>query len=128
MDQNTHLKINTSLNGTLIKLEPNYAKVQLHTNQRMVADDRGLVHGGFAFGAADFAAMCAVNDPNVVLAASTTKFTAPIKLGQTAIFEARLTKDYGRKQEIEVIGSVENKIVFVGTFKTVILEKHVFDI
>lgn len=128
MDQNTHLKINTSLNGTLIKLEPNYARVQLHTNQRMVADDRGLVHGGFAFGAADFAAMCAVNDPNVVLAASTTKFTAPIKLGQTAIFEARLTKDYGRKQEIEVIGSVENKIVFVGTFKTVILEKHVFDI
>ncbi len=128
MDQNTHLRINSSLNGKLIKLESNYAKVQLHTHQRMIADDRGLIHGGFAFAAADFAAMCAVNDPNVVLAASTTKFTAPIKLGQTAIFEARLTKDYGRKQEIEVIGTVEGKMVFVGTFKTVILEKHIFDI
>lgn len=128
MNQNTHLFINTSLNGNLVKLDKGYAKVQLHTNQRMIADDKGLIHGGFAFGAADFAAMCAVNDPHVVLANANVKFTAPIKLGQTAIFEATIKKDFGKKQEVEVMGTVENKTVFIGTFTTAILKKHIFDL
>ena len=48
----------------------------------MAADGRGLVHGGFTFGLADFAAMCAVNDPNVVLGAATCKFLAPVQVGR----------------------------------------------
>lgn len=128
MDQKTHLNINTSLNGKLVKLDKDFAKVQLHTTHKMIADDRGLVHGGFAFGAADFAAMCAVNDPHVVLANATTKFTAPIKVGQTAVFEANVTNDYGKKKEVDVIGTVEDKVVFLGTFTTVVLNKHIFDL
>ena len=48
-------------------LRPGYAKVTMVTTPVMSADDRGLTHGGFYFGMADYAAMLAVNDPNVVL-------------------------------------------------------------
>jgi acyl-coenzyme A thioesterase PaaI-like protein len=44
----------------------------------MAADQRGLVHGGFTFGLADYAAMVAVNDPNVVLGAAEVRFLAPV--------------------------------------------------
>ncbi|MCJ7764640.1 MAG: thioesterase, partial [Thiovulaceae bacterium] len=61
MLQNTHLKIDNSLCGEAVKIEQGLAQVRLVTTQQMAADSEGLVHGGFIFGAADFAAMCAVN-------------------------------------------------------------------
>ena len=128
MELNTHLKIDTTLNGKVIELKEGYAKVKLLTTELMVADERGLVHGGFAFGAADYAAMSAVNDPNVVLAKSETKFLAPVKVGETIVFEANITKSDGSKHTVEVSGSVGDKKVFVGTFYTVVLKKHVFDL
>ena len=63
MTLSTHLDIDTTLCGKVTKLEPRYAEVLLHTTHQMSADTEGLVHGGFIFGAADYAAMCAVNDP-----------------------------------------------------------------
>jgi len=44
----------------------------------MAADARGLVHGGFTFGLADYAAMLAVNEPTVVLASAQTKLITPL--------------------------------------------------
>ncbi len=73
MHLNTHLNINTSLCGKVTRLQENYAEVLLHTTQQMTADRQGLVHGGFIFGAADYTAMLAVNDPLVVLGASSSK-------------------------------------------------------
>ena len=125
---NTHLKIETTLNGKVVDLKDGYAKVELLTTDLMVADERGLVHGGFSFGAADYAAMSAVNDPNVVLAKSETKFLAPIKVGEMVVFEANITKSNDSKHTVEVSGSVGDKKVFVGTFYTVVLKKHVFDL
>jgi len=128
MKPNTHLKIDTTLNGEVVELKEGYAKVKLLTTELMAADERGLVHGGFAFGAADYAAMLAVNDPNVVLAKSETKFLAPIKVEEVVIFEANITKSDGSKYTVEVYGSIGDKKVFVGTFYTVVLKKHVFDL
>ncbi len=125
MDLNTHLEIDNTLNGNVIKLHENYAKIELKTTTIMRADEQGLVHGGFVFGAADFTAMAAVNDPYVVLAKSETKFLAPVKVGQSVIFEGNVTESDGRKFAVEVIGSVGAKKVFVGTFYAVVLDKHV---
>jgi acyl-coenzyme A thioesterase PaaI-like protein len=125
---NTHLKINESLNGELIQLKKDYAKIELEVIEQMVADDRGLVHGGFIFGAADYAAMAAINHPNVVLAKSEVKFLAPSKLGQKIILEARVIDTNGSKATVEVIGSCEAKCSFKGTFYTVTLDKHILDI
>jgi len=127
MTQNTHLLIDTSLCGKVTKLESGYAEVILHTTRQMAADEKGLVHGGFVFGAADYAVMCAVNDPHVVLGAATSKFIAPVKAGNVVVCKASICTQRGKKQEVSVNAYVGDKKVFEGTFTTFVLEKHVLD-
>ena len=125
MELNTHLKLNSELNGKVVELKEGYAKVEQLTTELMVADEKGLVHGGFTFCAADFAAMACVNDPYVVLAKSDSKFLAPIKCGQTVIYEAKMLESEGRKSLVEVIATVDENIVFKGRFNTVTLDSHI---
>ena len=125
MQLNTHLNINTSLCGKVTKLEENYAEVLLHTTQYMAADMQGLVHGGFIFGAADYAAMSAVNDPYVVLGASSSKFIAPVKVGDAVLCKASVVNSKGKKAEVEVEAFVNEKLVFTGNFTTFVLPSHV---
>ena len=127
MQLNTHLNINTSLCGKVTKLQENYAEVLLHTTQYMTADRQGLVHGGFIFGAADYAAMSAVNDPLVVLGASSSKFLAPVKVGDAVLCKATVVSEKGKKREVEVQAFVNEKLVFEGSFTTFVLDKHVLD-
>ena len=125
MQLNTHLNINTSLCGKVIRLQENYAEVLLHTTQQMTADAEGLVHGGFIFGAADYAAMSAVNDPYVVLGASNSKFIAPVKVGDAVLCKASVVNSKGKKAEVEVEAFVNEKLVFEGNFTTFVLPSHV---
>jgi acyl-coenzyme A thioesterase PaaI-like protein len=125
--KNTHLSIDTSLCGKVTKLEQHYAEVVLHTTRQMAADERGLVHGGFVFGAADYAAMCAVNDPYVVLGASVSKFIAPVSVGDVVVCKASVTEERGKKRIVEVDAFVEGKRVFEGSFTTFVLERHVLE-
>ncbi len=127
MQLNTHLAIDTSLCGKVVRLDENYSEVLLHTTQVMSADAKGLVHGGFIFGAADFAAMSAVNDPNVALGASASKFIAPVKTGDVVICKAKAVSASGKKREVNVQAFVEGKLVFEGNFTAFVLEKHVLD-
>ncbi len=128
MKINTHLKIDNNLNGEVVKVKKGYAKVKLTATEAMRADEQGLVHGGFAFGAADYAAMVAVNDPFVVLAKSEVKFLAPIRVGDAVHFEAQITQSEGHKHTVEVTGTIAEKKVFTGIFYTAVLKKHVFDL
>ncbi len=121
----THEMINSRFSGDLDELKEGYARVSLITNEDMRADSYGLVHGGFMFCAADYAAMAAVNDPNVVLASSTSTFLSPVRVGDQVIFEAKVRHKDGRKREVIITGSVLDIKVYEGNFKTVILEKHV---
>jgi acyl-coenzyme A thioesterase PaaI-like protein len=124
---NTHLKLNSELSGEVIELRENYAKVEQKTTPLMVADNLGLIHGGFTFSAADFTAMACINDPFVVLAKSEVKFLAPIKLGQSVIYEATLMEKEGKKSKVEVIATVDEKEVFKGVFSTVSLDNHILE-
>ena len=128
MKVNTHLNINTALCGKVTKLEKNYAEVLLHTTQQMSADEQGLVHGGFIFGAADYAAMVAVNDPLVVLGSASSKFLAPVKVGDVVLFKARVSVEKGRKKEVNVEAFVNEKLVFEGAFTTFVLDEHVLGV
>lgn len=127
MKLNTHLNIDTSLCGKVIKLEEGYAEVLLHTTQQMTADKQGLVHGGFVFGAGDYAAMSAVNDPYVVLGASTSKFSAPVKVGEAVLCKAKVVQEKGKKKSVSVQAFVSEKLVFEGDFTTFVLDDHVLD-
>lgn len=126
-EPNTHLEIDRSLCGAPIELAPGEALVELGTDARMAADARGLVHGGFVFGAADYAAMLAVNDPNVVLGAAQTRFTAPVRVGESVRVRAKLELEKGRKRSVEVSGAVGEREVFTGTFTCFVLDQHVLD-
>jgi len=125
MELNTHLNIDTSLCGKVIKLEEGYAEVLLHTTQQMSVDKQGLVHGGFVFGAADYAAMSAVNDPYVVLGSSTSKFIAPVKVGDVILCKARVIEEKGKKRIVDVQAFVLEKLVFESNFTTFVLDAHV---
>ncbi|MFO7567859.1 MAG: PaaI family thioesterase [Enhygromyxa sp.] len=127
VEMNTHPSIDASLCGELVSLAPGIAEVELRTDTRMAADARGLVHGGFVFGAADYAAMLAVNDPNVVLGAASVKFTAPAQVGEAVRLRAELRGEKGRKREVEVVGQVGETRVFEGTFTCFVLDEHVLD-
>lgn len=121
----THELINHRYSGDLDELKVGYAKVSLITNDDMGVDSYGLVHGGFIFCAADFAAMAAVNDPNVVLSAANVDFLSPVRVGDQVVFEAKVRHKDGRKREVKVVGSVLEIKVFEATLKTVVLEKHI---
>jgi len=121
----THLSIDTSLSGKVVTLNDNFSRVLLHTTHVMKADTQDLVHGGFIFSAADYAAMCAVNDPLVVLGASSSKFISPVKLGNVVVLEATVVSTKGKKREVNVIAKVDDRVVFEGKFTTFVLDKHV---
>lgn len=122
---NTHEKIDNDLCGRIEKVEKGNLEVSLKTIPEMLADDKGLIHGGFIFSAADYAAMAAVNERNVVLVACNSQFLSPVKLGDTVIFKAVVRHKEGRKRNVNVTGYVLDIKVFEGEFKTVVTDRHV---
>lgn len=121
----THESINHALCGEITKLEDGYVETRLVTTSEMVADDQGLVHGGFIFGGADYAAMLGVNERNVVLVGSECQFLSPVKFHDEVNFKAKVRHKDGRKRNVHVEGFVLDIKVFEGEFKTVITERHV---
>jgi uncharacterized protein (TIGR00369 family) len=125
MDIRTHLKIDPELCGTPLKIAEGFSRVELAAVERMKADDTGLVHGGFIFGLADYAAMIAVNHPNVMLGASRVRFLKPVRVGESVIAEAKVTGREGRKETVQVEVSRGDEKVFEGTFTCFSLDRHV---
>jgi len=128
MQLSTHKAINQTLCGRLLSNGEGSATVKLSSTPEMVADDHGLVHGGFVFGAADFAAMAAVNDSNVVLGSANVKFLKPLKMGGSVTLEAKITETDGKRRLVDVTGVDETGAkAFSGVFTCFVLEKHVLE-
>ena len=126
MQPNTHLAIDPRLCGRVRELGAGRSTVELALVDEMRADASGLVHGGFIFGAADYAAMVAVNDPNVVLGSAQVRFMRPSRVGDALVFEARIDAAEGRKRSVAVVGrSAEGVEVFAGTFVCLVLDAHI---
>ena len=121
----THELTNCAYSGSLEELREGLAVVSLVATEDMRVDTYGLVHGGFIFSAADFAAMAAVNDKNVVLSAATSEFLSPVRVGDEVIFTAKVRHKDGRKREVYVEGKLLDIKIFTSTMKTVVLDKHV---
>jgi acyl-coenzyme A thioesterase PaaI-like protein len=121
----THERINQGMCGEIMKHEIGYVELRLETLHEMLADDIGLIHGGFIFSAADYAAMAAVNEKNVVLVASDCQFLSPVKYHDEVNFIAKVRHKEGRKRNVHVEGYVLEIKVFEGEFKTVITDKHI---
>lgn len=124
-DLKTHIRIKSALVGNLVELAKNTSKVVLQTTNEMSVDEFGLIHSGFLFGSAEYAAVAAVNEPNVVIIGCRSKFFAPAKVGDLVTFEAKGRFEDARKREIKVIGMINEIKVFEGIFQAVLLERHI---
>jgi acyl-coenzyme A thioesterase PaaI-like protein len=121
----THLGIDPTLCGHPIEVSQGRSRVELKTFAGMAVDDSGLVHGGFIFGLADYAAMIAVNHPNVVLGAADVKFLQPVAVGMTVVAEAGVEKIQGKKHWVGVSVDNDGQTVFQGMFTCFVLDQHV---
>ena len=127
MEPRTHLAADPAYCGRVIELGDGSAEVALDTTDTMVVDEKGLVHGGFVFGLADYAAMLAVNEPSVVLGSAQTRFLKPVQLGDYVVARAQTVATEGRKHEVRVEAAVGARTVFEGTFTCFVLERHVLE-
>lgn len=123
----THRKADPRLLGKPVLMEKGKAVVELTATMEMAVDDRGLVHGGFTFGLADYAAMLAVNDPCVVIGSAEVKFTAPVKAGDRMVATGLVGSVEDRRRDVSVEVSVEDRVVLRGVMACYVLEKHVLD-
>ena len=120
----THTEINQSLFGTLEELEEGYAKVIFTGAEEMSVDKRGMIHTGFIYGSANFAAMASVNVATAILLVSKTNYLAPLGINDEAIFEAKCQQKNTRKRNVFVTGHVNNIKFFEGEFTIVVLDHH----
>ncbi len=127
MNAQTHLAIDAELCGHREELRAQYCRLRMTATERMAADDKGLVHGGFIFGMADYAAMLAVNDPHVVLGAADARFLKPVRTGETVVAEARVEAVDGKKHTVAVTVARQDEAVFQGHFTCFVLDRHVLD-
>jgi uncharacterized protein (TIGR00369 family) len=126
MQIQTHQMIDQRLCGKAGKLEDGYSEVEYRTTSEMAVDETGLVHGGFIFGLADYAAMIAVNHPNVVLGGADVRFLKPVRAGEEIIANARVTETEGKKKQVAVtVYREKDEKIFEGKFTCFILDKHV---
>ena len=123
----THLAIDHRLCGEPLEIAEGSAAVALLTLPGMAADDRGLVHGGFVFGLADYAAMLAVNHPNVVLGSAEVRFLRPVSVGDRLVAGASVEETDGRRSRVRVEVRRGDEAVLSGTFLCLTLERHVLD-
>ena len=103
MDIKTHLLADKTLLGTPLDIVDGESSiVQLVVTENMIVDDMGLVHGGFTFGLADYAAMLAVNDPNVVIGGASVRFTTPVQRGDIMKAVAKVIESNRNKRVVQV--------------------------
>jgi len=123
--QNTHYLASDKFIGKIIKIENKYSEVNLKTTEEMSVDNYGLIHGGFVFGLADYAAMMAINKPTVVLGKADVRFVNPVKIDDELTAIAKIINDFDNKNIVNVeITNSNNKKVFEGNFHCYILKKH----
>jgi len=104
-----------------------YARARLKTDVEMAVDSSGLIHGGFTFSLADYAAMIAVNEPYVVLTSAKVQFTRPVRVGEEMTAEAHVVQTEGKKRTVEVKVFSNANAVFHGELACVVLERHALE-
>ncbi len=122
----THKLASKEWVGEVVEVGDNYAVVKLKTREEMKVDEFGLVHGGFTFGAADLAAMLAVNEETVVLYKAEVRFTAPVKVGEEIVAKAKVVEADGRKRKVEVEAWTDKKVL-EGVMFCYVPERHVLE-
>ncbi|EBI2444960.1 hypothetical protein FK706_08110 [Campylobacter coli] len=120
-------ELNTSLAGTIIEIDKNFAKSILITTSDMVVDEQGLVFDAFIFAAANYVAQASINKEFSVVIGSKCFFYAPLKLGDVLELEAHaLFDETSKKRDVKVVGHVKEIKMFEATIQVVSTDEHIF--
>ncbi|HEF9589058.1 TPA: hypothetical protein SBY31_000369 [Campylobacter coli] len=120
-------ELNTSLAGTIIELDKNFAKSILITTSDMVVDEQGLVFDAFIFAAANYVAQASINKEFSIVIGSKCFFYAPLKLGDVLELEAHaLFDETSKKRDVKVVGHVKEIKMFEATIQVVSTDEHIF--
>ncbi|WP_060794076.1 PaaI family thioesterase [Campylobacter coli] len=120
-------ELNTSLAGTIIELDKNFAKSIFITTSDMVVDEQGLVFDAFIFAAANYVAQASINKEFSVVIGSKCFFYAPLKLGDVLELEAHaLFDETSKKRDVKVVGHVKEIKMFEATIQVVSIDEHIF--
>ena len=140
MDEQEHLPIDndtlaicTKLHacGEILTLTRGAANVRFVPEESMVMDEEAhnsLIHAGYIFNAASYAAMAAINKRHSVMIAADVKFLSPIELGHEVIFKAVATQMDTKKCEVKVEGFLLDIKIFDSLFHIAVLDKPPFSI
>lgn len=120
--------INQNLVGVLDEIRDGEAVVKFTCTEDMVVDQKGLIHSGFIFSSANYAAIAAINHQNAILAVSKANFLAPAALNDILTFRAKAMQTEARKRVVEVVGYLQDVKVFEAEFAVVVLERHVLSL
>ena len=112
--------------GELLELYRNKAVVKFTPNERMTMDESKMIHAGFVFNSASFAAMAAINKKYSVLIAADVKFLAPIELGHEVIFKAEAIQSDTNKCDVKVEGYLLDIKIFDSLFHIAVFDKKIF--
>ncbi|WP_136688260.1 PaaI family thioesterase [Halorhabdus amylolytica] len=126
VDQRTHEQTSEAFVGRPVEIGEETAVVELETTAEMAVDETGLVHGGFVYGAADYAAMLAVNEPTVVLTGSDVAYPNPTQVDETVRATATVA-DRDPRPSVDVTAEVveSGEVVLSGTFDCAVPSEHV---
>ena len=129
INQNTHLLASKKFVGSVVTIKEDSAEVHLKITKEMIVDDYLLVHGGFVFGLADYAAMVAINEPTVVLGKAEVKFVKPvIETDELTAVAKVIDNTNGKKVMVSVnVFNTKKEMVFEGVFVCFVLDKHILE-
>ncbi|RDU59536.1 thioesterase [Helicobacter marmotae] len=119
-------ELNANMVGDLLELYRNKALVRFVPSERMIMDENKMIHMGYVFNAASFAAMAAINKKHSVLIAADVKFLAPIELGHEILFKADAIQTDTKKCEVKVEGYLLDIKIFDSIFHIAVFDKKIF--
>ena len=137
-EQEEHLPIdNDTLNictrlhacGDILLLTRGVANVRFVPEEHMVMDKEAhnsLIHAGYIFNAASYAAMAAINKRHSIMIAADVKFLSPIELGHEVLFKGEALQDDTKKCEVKVEGFLLDIKIFYGIFHIAVFDKKIF--
>ena len=113
--------LKSELVGSIVKITYEEVITKFIPTKQMISDESNLIHSGFIFNAANYAAMCLVNQPNAITIGSEVEFLAPVEFEQEMMFLAT-----NKKFEIIVRGTLLDIKIFEATFHIAVFEKQLF--
>lgn len=120
--------LDETFSGLIISTKEDYAKTRFRVTKEMIYDSEGLAFNGFIYTAASWAAQVAINKEFQISVASKVNFLSPVRIGDFIDFEANAFFSESKKQDVRVVGSVNEVRVFEGTFSIILLEDHILRI